>query len=311
MATADFVIVPELTAIAIAYRNPDDAYIADVAMPRTRPVTTKEFQYTVYDLSSYDRPDTRVGRKGRPNEVGKSDKLLPAAIEDYGLEDPVPQDDIDQGRAMRRDIMGEAVEYIMGLLTLDRECRVAGIVQNAANYEAGNVQTLAGAGQFSHADSDPINTLLTALDTPMLRPNTVILSAPTWSKLRVHKKVLAAVYPNGTGGMVSREQFAALLEVKTLAVGSAYVNTARKGQATTLARTWGNNIAMLHLDPSASSQKGVTWGMTVPYGARVGGTIDDPYIGLRGGKRVRAGESLKELVTAKGAGYLLQSVMAA
>ncbi|MDR1946603.1 MAG: hypothetical protein LBQ51_05495 [Desulfovibrio sp.] len=311
MATAPFVIIPELTAIAIAYRNPSDAYIADIVMPRTRPVATKEFQYAEYDLSAFDRPDTRVGRKGRPNEVGKSDKLLAAAIEDYGLEDPIPQDDIDQGRVMKRDILGEAVEYIMGLITLDRECRVAAVAQNAANYDAANVLALAGAAQFSHADSDPVNTLLAGLDKPMLRPNTVVMSAPVWSKLRVHKKVLAAIYPNGTGGMVSREQFASLLEIKTLAVGAAFVNTARKGQAATLARTWGNNICMLHLDPSASSQKGVTWGMTVPYGAPVGGTIDDPYIGLRGGKRVRAGESLKELVTARGAGFLVQNVLAA
>jgi len=307
MATAPFVIIPELTAIAIAYSNPDSAFIADIAMPRVKPVGKKEFQYAEYDLSNFDRPDSRVGRKGRPNEVTRGDKLLPAAIEDFGLEDPIPQDDIDQGRAMNRDIMGEAVEYIMGLIKLDRECRVAAIVQNGVNYD--HRLALSGSDMFSDPDAKPIDRLLECLDTPMLRPNTICLSAPVWSKLRVHPKVLKAVYPNETGATVSREQVANLLEIKTIAIGAAWVNRNRKGQEAQLMRTWGNNIAMLYLDSTAASDKGVTWGMTVPYGAPVGGTIDDPYIGLRGGKRVRAGESLKELVTAKGAGFLLQNVM--
>ena len=309
MATAPFVIIPELTAIAMAWRNPDTSYIADIVMPRIKPVGTREFTYTLHDLSAFDRPDTRVGRKGRLNEVGYTSKPETAAIEDFGLEDPIPQDDIDQGRVMKRDIMGESTEYIMGLLQLDRECRVAAMVQDTANYDPANTLALSGTSQFSHADSDPVETLLTSLDKPMVRPNTLALSSPTWSKLRVHKKVLGAVYPNGTGGMVSREQFAALLEIKTLAVGEAFVNTARKGQASSLSRTWGPHIAMLYLDPTASTTRGITWGMTVPYGTPVGGTIDDPNIGLRGGKCVRAGNSLKELVTAKGAGFLLQNVL--
>ena len=74
MATAPFHVSPELTAIAIAYRNPVTDYIADLVMPRTRPVGKLEFSYTVYDLSAFNRPNTFVGRKGRPNEVTTSSR---------------------------------------------------------------------------------------------------------------------------------------------------------------------------------------------------------------------------------------------
>ena len=47
MATAPFHVSPELTAIAIAYRNPVTDYIADLVMPRTRPVGKLEFSHTV------------------------------------------------------------------------------------------------------------------------------------------------------------------------------------------------------------------------------------------------------------------------
>ena len=79
--TAPFPVTPELTAIAIAYRNPDVSLIADDVLPRVKAVGTRDFGYTVYDLSSFDRPNTYVGRKGRPNEVSMGSHELTAAIE--------------------------------------------------------------------------------------------------------------------------------------------------------------------------------------------------------------------------------------
>lgn len=308
MATAPFHVSPELTAIAIAYRNPVTDYIADLVMPRTRPVGKLEFSYTVYDLSAFNRPNTFVGRKGRPNEVTMSSTTQTAAIEDFGLDDLIPMSDIEQGRAIGRDIQAESVEYIMGLVKLDRECRVAAAAQNAANFT--NTATLSGSNQWSHADSKPLTALLEYLDTPMMRPNTMILSAPVWSKLRIHPQIVKAIYPISAEGAVTRQQLAALLELKNIHIGASYVNSAKKGQDASLTRVWGNHCTLLYLDPTAETSKGVTWGMTVPYGTAVAGTIDEQGVGLRGGVRVRAGESLKELVVSKGAGMLLKNCIA-
>lgn len=309
MATAPFVVIPELTAIAIAFRNPDASYIADQVMPRVQPVGTKTFKYQRYGLEAFSRPDTRVGRKSRPNEVSWGSQELEASVEDWGLEDPLPQDDLDQAVAAKQDIKGQSVEYIMGLIRLDRECRVAAAVQNAANYAAENTLTLSGTDQFDDPASDPVKVLNESLDEPLVRPNTVVMSQPVWTKVRVHPKVVQAIYPGAQGGMVTREQFMALLEVDRLLIGNSRVNVNRKGQAASLVRTWGPHISLLYLDPTASTRQGVTWGMTVPYGKPVAGTIVDPNIGLRGGIRVRSGESLKELVTAPEAGFLLQNVV--
>jgi len=310
MGTAPFVVSPELTAIAIAFRNPETSYIADQVMPRVQPVGTKTFKYQRYGLESFNRPDTRVGRKGRPNEVTWASEELEASVEDWGLEDPLPQDDLDQAAKMNQDIRGQSVEYIMGLIRLDRECRVAAKVQDAANYAAENTLTLSGTSQFSDPTSDPVARINESLEAPLLRPNTLIMSQPVWTRVRVHPKVVQAIYPGAQGGMVTREQFMGLMEIDRLLIGNARVNANRKGQAPQLVRTWGPHVAMLYLDPAASTRQGVTWGMTVPYGKPVAGAIADPNIGLRGGVRVRAGESLKELVTAPEAGFLLRNVIA-
>ena len=144
----------------------------------------------------------------------------------------------------------------------------------------------------------------------MMRPNTMILSAPVWSKLRTHPQIVKAIYPISAEGAVTRQQLADLLELKNIHIGASYVNSAKKGQDASLTRVWGNHCTLLYLDPTAETSKGVTWGMTVPYGTAVAGTIDEQGVGLRGGVRVRAGESLKELVVSKGAGMLLKNCIA-
>ena len=55
----------------------------------------------------------------------------------------------------------------------------------------------------------------------------------------------------------------------------------------------------------------MTFGYTAQFKDRVSGSIVDPDIGLRGGQRVRVGESVKELVVAKDAGYLFENVIPA
>ena len=68
MATKPFPVSARLTAIALAYRNPDIALIADQVLPRTP--TAEEFRWLKYDLAQgFTVPDTRVGRKSRPNQV--------------------------------------------------------------------------------------------------------------------------------------------------------------------------------------------------------------------------------------------------
>ncbi|WP_028588343.1 hypothetical protein [Desulfocurvus vexinensis] len=312
MKQAPFPISPELTAIAIAYRNPASALIADEVMPRQRtPVATKEFKYNVFNLpEAFTVPDTRVGRKGSPNEVGWSAEELTSSVEDFGLDDPIPQDDIDQGRAQGLNVQGESVEFIMNLLHLDREVRVAAVAQNAANYAASNIQALSGTDKFSDAASDPVKILLDALDTPIVRPNIMNLGQSVWTTLRTHPKVIKAIYPNGDGsGTINRKQLADILELEAIHVGTSFVNNARRGQDPTFVRTWGAHVSLHYRDKMATSKRGITWGLTVPYGKPVAGSQPDSKIGLRGGQRVRAGESVRELVTAPQAGFLIQNAI--
>lgn len=315
MADAPFTINSTLSAIAVAYKN--RRLIADDVLPRTLPVGTKTFKYTIFPKGeAFTVPDTTVGRRGRPNVVEFGGEQTEATALDYGLEDEIPQDDIDQAAAAR-DLAPElatpqahATEMVTDLIELDREVRTAGIVFNPNTYGAGNKIQLAGADQFSNVASSPIAVISDALDSMIMRPNVGVLGAITWSKMRRHPEIVSACLGNdGTKGIVSRQQFAELFELEELLVGESFVNTAKKGQAEQFARAWGKHAAFIHRNKLADRNKGVTFGMTVPYGTRVAGDWPDRNIGLRGGVRVRVGETVKELITAPDVGYFIEDAV--
>ncbi|SFQ51199.1 phage capsid protein [Ectopseudomonas toyotomiensis] len=308
MSKASFPIAPALTAIAIAYRN--TRMIADDVLPRV-PVGLQAFKYLKYDLrEGFTVPSTLVGRKSAPNQVEFSGTEVTCSTEDYGLDAPVPQGDIENAAA-NYDPLGRAVELVSNLILLDREARCCGAVFSNASYAAGNRTTLSGSSQWSDAASNPIPVITDALDWVVMRPNIGVLGRRTSTWLRRHPKVVKAY--NGTvgdEGMVPMAFLADLLELEAIYVGEARLNIARPGQAANLVRAWGPHASFIYRDRLADARSGTTFGFTAQWGGRICGSQFDGDIGLRGGERVRVGESVKELITAPDLGYFFENAVA-
>lgn len=310
MATRPFPIDPQLTAIAIAYRNPDVSLIADDVLPRTP--TAQEFKYLSYDIGQgFTVPDAKVGRKSMPNEVEFSATEITDKVVDYGLDDIVPNEDIEADN-QGVDPLGMAVGYLTNLVMLAREKRVADLVFALNTYAAANRATLSGTSQWSdQTNSDPVSAIGNALDVPIMRPNIAIFGQQTWTVLRRHPKIVQAVNSTNQGaGIISRQQFADLFELQQVYVGQGFINTAKKGQTVTNARVWGKHASFIYRDRAAGPQNGTTFGFTAEFGNRIAGQIDEPRIGLTGSVRVRSGERVKELVTASDLGYFFQNAVA-
>lgn len=314
-----FVVDTALTAIAIGYVNPADSLIADRVLPRM-PVGGEKFKWLEYPIAEgLTVPDTLVGRKGRVNKIEFSATERTGSVDDYGLEDDIPQSDVDAAAQQRAaglsvyDPRGRAASMLTRLIELDREVRVAGLVFALGTYSASLRATLSGTSQWSDfANSAPIDVITAALDQPVMRPNTAVFGQATWTRLRQHPHVVNAIKGgNLNRGMVSREQFAELFELKEVLVGQSFLNTASKGQAATLARTWGKHAAFLYIDAATNTDVGnFTFGFTAQHGTRLAGSMENPNIGLKGGETIRVGETVKEIIAAQGAGYFFQNAVA-
>jgi len=317
LSTSGFPVNPALTAIAIGYRNPDVKLIADQVLPRLP--TPQKFGYTLFSAAQgYTVPPTRVGRKSEPTMVDFGGTLINSETEDFGLDDLVPNADIKAWEEMPKPTTGGplsplAISTMMltGLVDLDREVRVANAVFNASNFAAANQSVLSGTSQWSdYVNSNPLNALLVALDSTLIRPNKLVIGQQAWTGLRQHPKIVNAVYrtPQNSGS-VPKEALAELLEIDEVIVGTGFVNTARKGQAPNYVRVWGKHAALLSVSLAAAQQMQPTFGFTAQFGTRIAGDLPEPKAGLRGGVRVRSGESVKEVITCPDAGYFFQNVV--
>ena len=300
-----FVIVPALSAVAIKYRQSN--LIADLVMPRVK-VDKQEF----IDLS--DRmaewitpPDTQVGRSSATNQLSNSmqDPVYLATV-NQGLDEPVPNQDTLNSPS--ESALMRATQRVMGFVALRREIRTAAIASNSANF--GYTAVLSGTSMWSdYVNSNPLYDLLTYLDQPFMRPNRLTMGRAVWTVLSQHPKLVAVAGASAGARRITRQELANLLEIDEIIVGDGWINTAAKGKTPVKSRIWGKFCAGTYTGDVSNADNGM-WGYTAQFGDRIAGTIIDPDIGLRGGVRVRAGESVREVVTAKEFGFLLTNVVA-
>ncbi|WP_157019850.1 capsid protein [Mesorhizobium xinjiangense] len=310
-----------LTAIAIGYKNRSHEMIHKQVLPEV-PVLSERFSWLSYPIAeAFTVPEMEVGRRGRVNEVEFTAVEHEGKVRDYGLDDVIPITDIDEAARARKekrasyDPEAAAVEGLTNLVELGREIRAARLVQDADNYDAGRRLVIATAtDKFSDfANSDPFEVLNAGIRKPLVhRANTVSMGEEVWETLKRHPKLIKAVKGGQTeDGAISRAQFAELMEIdpERLLIGVSMVNTAPKGKPVSLTKVWGNSIQMHYVDEVKRSPEDnvLTWGFTAKLGQRLAGKIDAPEVGLKGGRRVRVGESVTEVVCASSLGYIIEN----
>ena len=306
--TSPFPIDPTRTAIAIAYQNDD--YIADKILPRV-PVNKEEFRYLDFPVAEgFTLPDSKIGRKSTATMIDFSANEKTAHTVSFALEDLVPQTDL-QNAMQNYDPLDRATERLRDLIALGREKRVAEIVFAEASYASTNRETLSGSKQFNHAEANPIEIILKALDDCLIRPNIMVMGQEVWVKMQQNAKVVQAVYGNsGKSGIARRQAVAEALELEEILIGRAWHNTAAKGKSMISARVWGKNAALLYRNKHADTSGGPTFGFTAQFQAPTTNTYFEPRRGLQGGYVVRVSEAVKEIVVAPRAGYLFKAAVA-
>ena len=306
-ATDQFTENASMTAIAIAYSNPDVTLIADQVLPRIK-APGRTYKWHLYnEAANFTVPNTRVGRRSQPNQVEIEGSEQDGSVEAYGIDIPLDNVTIEEAKRNKFDVRGQATELATDIVALDREVRVATMVTDPTNYHADHKAALSGTDLFSDAASDPITILEDMINGCWIRPNQLTFGFSVWTAIRKNPKVMKAI--NGTlgdEGRATRQQIADLLEVKRIIVGESRVNIKRPGETAVLQRTWGNSVSGQYINRAASTAGGVTFGFTAGFGKKVAGTLP-ANMGIRGGILVRSAEEVAEHIVAPRAGFLISN----
>lgn len=308
---APFPTIPELLAIKMAYRNP--SYIADAVFPRIR-VPSQKYAYIVYDKAdSFRVQDTAIGRKSQLNQVETKATLVNGCCLPFGLREMVPLADIENAATVGMDPLAIATSMISGWVALDREKRVAALAFDASNYDDDHKDSLItdekwdGAKQT--ADGNAVAQILAALDSCIMRPNSMAIGRLAFSALATNASVLKSVHGNlGDAGIATKQQIANLFELQEINVGESFLTSSKKGQAAAFSRVWGKNCLLYYKDANLMRpDTGISYGFTAAW-KQFAGAMPDKNIGPEGGQEVRAGEYVEEKIMAADCAFLISAV---
>jgi len=310
-----------LSNLAVAYRPNEGKYIADVVMPVVK-VTNRSDKYFKFAPSTFlDLSRVNIASQmGRPAQVSWNVSQDSYAVLDFGLVDFVPVDVDASADAPLRPLM-DATEILTERLMIAREYRVAATVNDSANYGS-NVLDLAGGQQWDNPGSDPVKQIETAIRTPVVTPNALVLGYSAWASLKRHPAIeryiisRAATSVGATPLTVTPELFAQAFELDKVIVGKAKYGSGNPGAAFAQTYLWGTGAALLRIEPQPAMQRTEAFGYTFRY-APNGGSFEtrtwfDMSIGVRGGTWVKVTHSdIEKPVAGQYAGYLFQNTVSA
>lgn len=142
------------------------------------------------------------------------------------------------------------------LIALEKENALATALQNSSVLTQ-NI-TLSGTSKFSdYNNSNPISVIKNAQAAVLSGcgqfANKAIVPALVANTLRYHPQVLQNLgFAQNRAGQLTNEELAKFLNVKEIFIPDAAYNSAKEGQADSMAQIWGNHITFIVAPQSAS-----------------------------------------------------------
>ncbi len=305
----EFEIQPELTGVALGYTN--KSFIADKVFPKV-PVTQEAFSYMQYNNADLlTVPNTRIGDTGIPNSIELGGKELTAKVENHALIERISMQKIQNAKNSSRkiDLKSIATMQLTDTLKAGAEVRLSQILSTTSNY-GGNAKVLKSDEKINNSNCNAVDLIQDSIDEMFQKANTMVTSRYAMSKLRRNPYIVGACRKNSaTSGIVSIEDLKDLFELDNIFVGETIVNTAKKGQKANYAAAWQNDICLMHVNPVANTEYGVTFGYNATLEDITVGTTTDSLPGTKGCEIIKAYESNINLIVCPECGYLLKDVL--
>jgi len=248
-SSGDVHIDGPLTELSVAYIQDQKRYVADQVFPIV-PVQKKSDRYFVYDKGDFLRdeaeeraPSTESAGSGYAIDNTPTYYCKPFALH-KDIDDQI-RDNADAPLDMDRD----ATEFITQKVLLRRE----------KQFRDGFFQTGLWSGSSSGGDitptiawdqvgSDPVNDVMEQIEAisekSTYMPNKLVITPKVFKALKSNASILDRIKYTQRG-QVTLDLLAGLFEVDQVLVARATENTAKKGQAPTMANIFGTGQALL------------------------------------------------------------------
>lgn len=271
-----------LANVSIAYKNPDDAYIANAVFPIIDNVPP-EAKIARYPKGAWFRdeagpraPGTRARRGGYPIDY------IDISTEEFAFAKEVTDEDRDIAEWQNAPPLSpdsEAIEFCTDKNLLNKEVRTAYIVLNStwcgvAGEDAGGLWA-AGSGNTFLADVRArVETIRSGTGR---RPNTLVIDEGTYNSLKEESTVLDKIKYTQLG-VLTKQLLAAILDLREIIVATAIKSTAKEkkdGTDFTAVNIWeknaGKGSAFLFYKPVSAGLKMPSAGYQVRKRYRING----------------------------------------
>jgi len=298
-----------LSQMAIGYRPA--GFIADMIFP----AVTVDKQSDIY--IEHDR-----GRKLRRQDTRRSPGTEAHAIDidtgsatyycrNYALKHAVTiEDKANADPAYVQTVLNGRVELILDDLLLDREMRVAQLVNNVSNVGSSSAVSSAWDGD-GHVLLDINEAVDNVRYSNGMAPNIAIMGQEAWDSARRDVVVRNLIFgTNNGGGYPSEAQFADLIGVPKLLVAGSFVNTAGDGQEESISTVWGDNVFVGYVAPNPTRDRpsfGYEFRWASP-GLPNMQVERHPYDSRKHAEEIEVGYYSDEKVTGKSYGFLIAAV---
>ncbi len=272
------VVDPLLTEIARGYGSPN-ARIADILFPIV------EVRARAGKILSFGPDSFRIVNTARaPGANTKRMQLAYASgdfsLTDHRLEGAVPIENEEEAETVPGIDLGEhAVNTVQDVMANEREKQAADLARNAANYPAGNTDTLTGGDLWSDPTSDPFAQMNVAKEIVRQKtgrkPNVLVPSPTSLTNLRNHPKVLDRLSITADRPPATIEQLQRLFEIERIVEGES---TFADGpdSAPVFHDMWGNDSVLAYVTPASMQQRGSpNFGYTYRLKGRP--IVEEPY----------------------------------
>lgn len=304
------VVDPILTTAAQGYKNAE--FVGMTLFPSV-PVQQRGGK-----IITFGREDFRLYATGRaPGSNTKRVMFGHAAgsyaLEQHALEGVVPFELQDEAeRVPGIDLGGGAVRKVQDIIGLRLEKAQADLATNAANYGSGNKVTLSGTSQwsdFSSGVSNPENDIETAKEAIRSqigkRPNTIVMGAAVWAKLKQHPRIIDRIKYTGRDS-ATPDLIANLFGVQRVLIGDALYENA----AGALVDVWGKSVVVAYTEVGGIAEMGRP---TFGYTYRLGGypIVEQPYQDRNAKSWVYpVTDEVAPVIAGSAGGYLISAVVA-